>query len=50
MGSGVDFERCMADLYQNCHDPQDIKTSFEQLQLGQQVDEQTLFSVEWSLS
>lgn len=33
IGSGVDFERRIADIYQNCRDPQEIKTSFEQLQL-----------------
>ncbi len=33
IGSGVDFERRIADIYQNCRDPKDIKTSFEQLQL-----------------
>lgn len=33
IGSGVDFERRIADIYQNCRDPEDIKTSFEQLQL-----------------
>ena len=31
--SGVDFERLIADIYQNCRDPQAIKASFEQLQL-----------------
>ena len=33
IGSGVDFERRIADIYQNCRDPQAIKASFEQLQL-----------------
>jgi len=33
MGSGVDFERRIADIYQNCRDPEAIKSSFEQLQL-----------------
>lgn len=33
IGSGVDFERRIADIYQNCRSPQDIKISFEQLQL-----------------
>ncbi len=33
IGSGVDFERRIADIYQNCRDPQAIKSSFEQLQL-----------------
>jgi ERCC4-related helicase len=32
IGSGVDFERRIADIYQNCRDPQAIKASFEQLQ------------------
>ncbi|PKM09002.1 MAG: DEAD/DEAH box helicase [Gammaproteobacteria bacterium HGW-Gammaproteobacteria-4] len=33
IGSGVDFERRIADIYQNCRDPETIKASFEQLQL-----------------
>lgn len=33
IGSGVDFERRIADIYQNCRDPNEIKASFEQLQL-----------------
>jgi hypothetical protein len=32
IGSGVDFERRIADIYQNCRDPEEIKASFEQLQ------------------
>ncbi|MGF6359834.1 ERCC4-related helicase/Txe/YoeB family toxin of Txe-Axe toxin-antitoxin module [Pseudomonas frederiksbergensis] len=32
IGSGVDFERRIAEIYQNCRDPQAIKSSFEQLQ------------------
>ncbi|MCU4118416.1 SNF2-related protein [Variovorax sp. N23] len=32
IGSGVDFERRIADIYQNCRDHEAIKTSFEQLQ------------------
>lgn len=32
IGSGVDFERRIADIYQNCRDPDAIKSSFEQLQ------------------
>lgn len=32
IGSGVDFERRIADIYQNCREPDAIKTSFEQLQ------------------
>lgn len=33
IGSGVDFERRIADIYQNCRNPDAIKASFEQLQL-----------------
>ena len=33
IGTGVDFERRIADIYQNCRNPQEIKASFEQLQL-----------------
>ena len=33
VGSGVDFERRIADIYQNCRNPSEIKASFEQLQL-----------------
>jgi ERCC4-related helicase len=33
IGSGVDFERRIADIYQNCRDLEEIKRSFEQLQL-----------------
>lgn len=33
IGSGVDFERRIAEIYQNCRDPAAIKASFEQLQL-----------------
>jgi superfamily II DNA or RNA helicase len=33
IGSGVDFERRIADIYQNCREPAEIKSSFEQLQL-----------------
>lgn len=32
IGSGVDFERRIAEIYQNCRDPQAIKASFEKLQ------------------
>src|SRR5690606_26699098 len=32
IGSGVDFERRIAEIYQNCRDPDEIKASFEQLQ------------------
>lgn len=33
IGSGVDFERRIADIYQNCRGPEEIKRSFEELQL-----------------
>src|SRR5690606_36802083 len=33
IGSGVDFERRIAEIYQNCRDPSEIKSSFEQLLL-----------------
>ncbi|HEL3809313.1 TPA: DEAD/DEAH box helicase family protein [Stenotrophomonas maltophilia] len=33
IGSGIDFERRIADIYQNCREPEEIKSSFEQLQL-----------------
>lgn len=33
IGSGVDFERRIADIYQNCRNTDEIKGSFEQLQL-----------------
>jgi superfamily II DNA/RNA helicase len=33
IGSGVDFERRIAEIYQNCREPEEIKFSFEQLQL-----------------
>lgn len=32
IGSGIDFERRIADIYQNCRDLNEIKNSFEQLQ------------------
>lgn len=32
IGAGVDFERRIADIYQNCRTPEAIKTSFDQLQ------------------
>lgn len=31
IGSGVDFERRIAEIYQNCRDPEAIKASFEEL-------------------
>ncbi len=33
IGSGVDFERRIADIYQNCRNTNEIRASFEQLQL-----------------
>jgi ERCC4-related helicase len=33
IGSGIDFEKRIADIYKNCRDPEAIKTSFEQLRL-----------------
>ena len=33
IGSGVDFERRIADIYKNCRDSDAIKESFDQLQL-----------------
>jgi hypothetical protein len=33
IGSGVDFERRIANIYRNCRNPDEIKASFEQLQL-----------------
>lgn len=33
IGSGVDFERRIAEIYRNCRDPEEIKSSFEQLRL-----------------
>ena len=33
IGSGVDFERRIAEIYQTCRNPQQIETSFQQLQL-----------------
>jgi ERCC4-related helicase len=39
--SGVDFEKRIAEIYQRCRTPQEIKVSFDQLQseLGSQIDE-----------
>lgn len=38
---GVDFEKRIADIYQRCRTPQEIKISFDQLQseLSTQIDE-----------
>ena len=32
IGSGVDFERRIAEIYKSCRSPQEIETSFQQLQ------------------
>jgi adenine-specific DNA-methyltransferase len=39
--SGVDFEKRIADIYQQCRTPEEIKASFDALQddLGAQIDE-----------
>lgn len=39
--SGMDFEKRIADIYQRCRTPEEIKASFDQLQseLGAQIDE-----------
>lgn len=39
--SGVDFEKRIADIYQRCRHPEDIKTAFDQLQreLSQEINE-----------
>lgn len=41
IGSGVDFERRIAEIYQNCRDPETIQTSFQQLQfdLSNEINE-----------
>ncbi|MFN1270056.1 SNF2-related protein [Pseudomonas aeruginosa] len=41
IGSGVDFERRIAAIYQSCRDPEEIRTSFEALQheLASEIDE-----------
>jgi ERCC4-related helicase len=42
IGSGVDFERRIADIYRHCREPEAIRASFEQLQLdlSGQISEQ----------
>ncbi|QRP64401.1 DEAD/DEAH box helicase family protein [Rhodanobacter sp. FDAARGOS 1247] len=42
IGSGVDFERRIADIYRNCREPEAIRASFEQLQLdlSSEINEQ----------
>lgn len=39
--SGVDFEKRIADIYQQCRNPEEIKASFDRLQeeLGAEIDE-----------
>jgi len=41
IGSGVDFEKRIADIYQNCRKTEEIKTAFDQLQmeLGLEIDD-----------
>jgi hypothetical protein len=41
IGSGVDFERRIAEIYQSCRDAEAIKSSFEQLQrdLSSEINE-----------
>ncbi|MCS4534041.1 SNF2-related protein [Neisseria montereyensis] len=41
IGSGVDFERRIADIYRNCRYPEEIKASFEALQqeLSGEIDQ-----------
>ncbi|MBV2234700.1 MAG: DEAD/DEAH box helicase [Sterolibacterium sp.] len=44
IGSGVDFERRIADIYRHCREPNEIKASFERLQqeLSSEIDEAML--------
>lgn len=44
IGSGVDFERRIADIYQHCREPSEIRSSFEQLrlELSGEIDEAML--------
>ena len=44
IGSGVDFERRIADIYHHCRNPTEIRTSFEQLrlELSGEIDEAML--------
>jgi superfamily II DNA or RNA helicase len=41
IGSGVDFEKRIADIYQRCRQPEEIKAAFDQLQLelNQEINE-----------
>lgn len=42
IGSGVDFEKRIADIYQSCRHTEEIKTAFDQLQLelGFEIDQE----------
>ena len=44
IGSGVDFERRIADIYRDCREPEQIRASFDQLQrdLFEEIDERML--------
>ena len=44
IGSGVDFERRIASIYQNCREPEEIRSRFEDLQreLASEIDEAML--------
>ena len=44
IGSGVDFERRIADIYRECREPDEIRAGFEQLQrdLFEEIDERML--------
>ena len=44
IGSGVDFERRIAAIYQNCREPEEIRSRFEDLQreLSSEIDEAML--------
>ena len=49
IGSGVDFERRIAEIYQRCRDPETIRESFEQLQLdlAGEIDEAMVRTTEY---
>jgi superfamily II DNA or RNA helicase len=44
IGSGVDFERRIADIYRDCREPEQIRASFDQLQrdLFEEIDQRML--------
>lgn len=44
IGSGVDFERRIADIYRDCREPEAIRASFDQLQrdLFEEIDQKML--------